>query len=287
MAQFTKTNVSYRAAKVSLAQFIPESDKALNIPARTVVLENDWTPAAIAYLEANYPFQIMAWFKNFKISDTFENEVTDEVDDCLVQERQKKADIRVIITGDWLTTLDLEITKILLWYDFFSDPWAEVIGEAYTLPANGFVHDKTYRLPYQNHDTNGKIIKPTTYSATAWGSTIVDGTDYEIIENSFGEYQLVIKSTVALIDEVVLTYNHIPVTADYGWYKADTVVQPYFVVKVETCPDEDGRIHFYYVTKCSLSWTLDTNFISKWEVPLSSITFNQWLWGDKYFKKQK
>ena len=60
--------------------------------------------------------------------------------------------------------------------------------------------------------------------------------------------------------------------SDVGGFEFGDVIQPYMIVKVETCPDENGKVHNYYITKASLSGALDTNFISKGEVPLSSIT---------------
>ncbi len=286
MSTFSKSNVSYKAAKISVAAFDPESTKAINIPARTLSSENDNVSAVIAYLEANYVFDRMAGFKNVKITDSFENEVTDEVDDCDIQERQKKAEIVTSFAGDWLTTLDLGVLEILLGYGFSSQVGATVADDTYTLSANSRSQDKFYRLPYQNHDANGNIIKPTAIAATAGGSAIVEDTDFRVVQNSFGEYGLEVYSTVALTDEIVLTYTHLTVTADFGGFEFGDVIQPYMIVKVETCPDENGKIHFYYITKASLSGSLDTNFISKGEVPLSAITLTWGAGGNKYFRKE-
>jgi hypothetical protein len=82
----------------------------------------------------------------------------------------------------------------------------------------------------------------------------------------------VLYSTVAVTNEVIVTYNHTTITAEFGGFEFGTIVQPYMIVKVETCPDENGKVHYYYITKASLSGSLDTNFISKGEVPLSTIT---------------
>jgi len=285
MANFSKTNVSYKAAKVYITLFDPESTKALNIPDRTLTTFNDNVSAVIAYLESNYVFDRMAWFKNVKISDAFENEITDEVDDCDIQERQKKAEISTTFSGDWLTTLDLWVLEILLGYGFSSQTGASITDDTFTLTANSRSQDKFYRLPYQHHDANGNIIKPTVFAATAGGTGITDGTDYRIEQNSYWEFGLVVYGTVATTNEVVLTYDHTTITADFWGFEFGDVIQPYMIVKIETCPDENGKVHYYYITKASLSGSLDTNFISKGEVPLSSITL---VWGkgwNKYFQK--
>jgi hypothetical protein len=57
MSSFSKTNVSYKAAKVFVTRFDPESTKAQNIPVRTLTNENDNVDSVIAYLEANYVFE--------------------------------------------------------------------------------------------------------------------------------------------------------------------------------------------------------------------------------------
>ena len=287
MANFTKTNVSYKAAKVYVTKFEPESAVALAIPNRTTTLYNDNVDNVIAYLEANYVFNRMAGFKNVKISDIFENEVSDEVDDCDIQERQKKAEISTTFTGDRLTTLDLGILEILLGFGYSSKTGAIVNNDTYTLSANSRSQDKFYRLPYQHHDASGNIIKPDTYSVTAGGAGIVDGTGYRIEENAYGEFGIVLYSTVDTTNEVIVTYDHLTITADFAGFEFGDVVQPYFIVKIETCPDENGKVHYYYITKSSLSGALDTNFISKGEVPLSSITLKWGLGGNKYFRKER
>ncbi len=286
MSAFTKQNVSYKAAKVFVAKFDPESAAVANIPARTITTENDNVDNVIAYLDTNFSFQRMAGFKNVKISDAFENENLDEVDDCDIGERQKTAEILTTFTGDWLTTLDLNVIEILLGYGFSSKTGATVADDTFTLTADSWTQDTFYRLPFQNHDANGNIIKPTAITATAGGSAIVEDTDFRVVKNSFGEYGLELYSTVATTDEIVLTYTHLTVTADFGGFEFGSIVQPYMIVKIETCPDENGKVHYYYITKASLSGALDTNFISKGEVPLSSITMKGGIGGDKYFKKE-
>jgi len=286
MATFSKQNVSYKAAKVYVAPFDPESTKALNIPARALADDNDNTDAVIAYLESNYTFERMAGFKNVVISDAFEDEVVDEVDDCDIQEWQKKASIVTSFSGDWLTTLDLNVIEILLGFGFSAKPWTPQTGETYTLTASSWTHDKFYRLPYQHHDVNGNIIKPAVYAVTAGGAGITDETGYRIVQNSYGERGIVLYDTVTLTDEIVVTYDYTPIAASYGGFEFGDIVQPYMIVKIETCPDEDGRVHNYYLTKVSLSGSLDTSFISTGEVPLSSITLAGAKGGNKYFKKQ-
>lgn len=272
MGAFSKTNVQYTAAKVFVAKFDPESTAALNIPARTITSENDNVSAVIAYLESNWTFERMAGFKNVQISDTFENEVTDEVDDCDIQERQKRAEIISQFTGDWLTTLDLSVLEILLGYGFSSETGAPVVGEVYTLTANSWEQDTWYRLPYQHHDAQGNIIAPATLAVTADAVGITVGTDYVIVDNGYGEFGIVIQNTQATTKEIVVTYDHTTITASFGGFEFGTIIQPYMILKIETCPDENGKIHFYYMTKVSLSGSLDTSFISQGEVPLSSIT---------------
>jgi len=284
---FKKSNVSYKAAKVFVAPFDPTDTVAQNIPARTITNENDNIDNVAAYLDTNYTFERMAWFKNVKISDTFENEVVDEVDDCDIWERKKTSEISTIFTWDWLTTLDFSVVKIILWVDFASKPWTPVVWQPYTLAANWWSQDKFYRLPFQHHDANGNIIKPTTYSATAWWVWITDWTDYRLEQNSYWEYGIVLYSTVATTDEVVLTYNYTPIDMEMFWFDFGNIIQPYMIVKLITCPDENGKTHTYYITKASLSWSLDVNFIAKWEVPLSSITLKWWNGWAKYVLKQK
>ena len=286
MANFTKSNVSYKAVKGYITAFDPTDVVAMNIPDRTITTENDNVDASIAYLESNYVFERMAWFKNAKISDAFENEVKDEVDDCDIGEWRKSSEISVTFAADRLTTLDLEARKILLWFDFNSEIWAPVVWDTYTLSADSRQQDKFYRLPYQHHDANGNIIKPVTYAVTAGGAPITDNTDYRIVKNSFWEFGIELYSTVATTNEIIVTYDHTTIDANYGGYKAASTTQPYIILKLETCPDEDWKVHYYYITKMALSGTLDINFVAKWEVPLSPITLKQGLWGDKYFKKE-
>lgn len=286
MSAFSKNNVQYTAAKVFVAPFDPESTKALNIPARTITQENDNVDAVIAYLESNYTFERMAGFKNVQISDTFENEVIDEVDDCDIQEWQKKAEIISSFTGDWLTTLDLNVLEIILGYGFSSQTGASVTGETYTLTANSWAQETWYRLPYQHHDGNGNIIAPATLAVTANATPIVEGTDYVIVDNWYGEFGIVIQDTQATTQEIVVTYDHTTIDASFGGFEFGVIIQPYMILKIETCPDENGKVHYYYMTKVSLSGSLDTSFISTGEIPLSSITLAWGKGGNKYFKKE-
>jgi len=280
---FTKNNVSYKAVKVRVAPYDPEDSVAQNMPARTITNENDNVNNVIGYIQSNYTFERMAGFKNAKLSEAFENEVIDEVDDCDIQEWKKTADMIPSFEGDWLTTLDLRALKILLGTDFASVPGVNVTDHNQARQSGAIAdYNKNYRLDMQHHDASGNIIAPVT-ATTAGNITLVgstDGTltvdtDWRIEDNGFGEFGLVVYSGGAittLAQTFTLVYDYLPITAEYTGYDIGSTVQPYFIVEIETCPDENGKVDKFYIVKANMSGALDTSFIASGEVPLSSIS---------------
>lgn len=291
MANFTKKNVQLTAAKIYLAPFDPETSIAENIPAMTLVDENDNVDAVINYLEANYSFERMAAFKNVVISDALEDEVVDEVDDCDIWEWNKTAQVTPSITGDWLTTLDLSAIKILLWFNVISIPGTEVIWEEQVVSSWSWAYLKHIRLWAQNHDVNGNIIAPTTIvvEGSVDNELTVD-VDYFIQDNGFGEFGVVIidsANVTTLAQSITITYNYTPIAASQTGYSIGQTIQPYMIVKVVGCPDPDGLFDTWYIIKASLSGSLDTNFVSTGEVPLSSITLTGGKRGRKLLTKTR
>lgn len=291
MADFSKKNVQLTAAKVYIAAFDPESTVGQNMPDITVSTANDNVDGVIDYIEANYVFQRMAWFKNVVISDQFENDVENEVDDCDIWTWSKSSDIIPQMTWDWLTTLDLEAIKILLWFNVVWEAGTEVTGHTQELASWGWSYGKVYRLGCQNHNASGVIVAPTTLSvswATDWALTV--DTDYKIVDNGFGEYGIELISgwnITTTSQKLTITYNYTPLAAEYTGYLIGQTIQPYTIVKIVGCPDEDNLSDTWYIVKAALSGSLDTNFVATWEVPLSSITLRGWKWGYKLVKRTR
>lgn len=274
---FTKNNVSYKAALVSISAFDPEGALALGMPANSITTENDNIDNVIAYIQANRVFERMAGFKNAKLSESFENEVVDEVDDCDIGERQKTSDIIPSFEGDWLTTLDLSALKILLGFDFMSVPGVLVNNHVQTRTSGAWGYETNKRLEFQHHSAGGAIIAPVTVTSvtgTVDGALTVD-VDYRIVDNGFGEFGIEFYAGVnitTLVQDIAIDYDYLPIAANYTGYTIGQVIQPYFIVEIITCPDENGKSDTYYIVKANLSWALDTNFVASGEVPLSSVT---------------
>ena len=91
----------------------------------------------------------------------------------------------------------------------------------------------------------------------------------------FGEFGIVLYAGGAITtfaQTFTILYDYLPITAEYTAYDIGLTIQPYFIVEIETCPDENGKIEKYYIVKSNLSGALDTNFVGSGEVPLSGIT---------------
>lgn len=288
MADFSKKNVQLTAAKVYIAAFDPESTVWKNMPNITLATPNDNVDGVIDYIESNYTFQRMAWFKNVVISDQFENDVENTVDDCDIWTWSKTSDIIPQMTWDWLTTLDLEAIKILLWFNVVWEAGTEVSDHVQELASWNWDYGVVYRLWCQNHDENGAIIAPTTLAvAGATDGTLTVDTDYRIVDNGFGEYGIELISgwnITTKSQKLTITYDYTPLAAEYTGYLIWQTIQPYTIVKIVGCPDEDNVSDTWYIVKAALSGSLDTNFVATWEVPLSSITLR---WGKGWYKLVK
>lgn len=290
MADFSKKNVQLTAAKVYIAAFDPESTVGQNMPNITIATPNDNVDGVIDYIEANYTFQRMAWFKNVVISDQFENDVENQVDDCDIWTWSKSSDIIPQMTWDWLTTLDLEAIKILLWFNVVWEAGTPVTWHTQEI-ASGWSYGTVYRLGCQHHNSEGVIVAPETLSvswATDWALTA--GTDYNVVDNGFGEYGIALISgwnITTTSQKLTITYNYTPLAAEYTGYLIWQTIQPYTIVKIVGCPDEENMSDTWYIVKAALSGSLDTNFVATWEVPLSSITLRGWKWGYKLVKKTR
>lgn len=288
MADFSKKNVQLTAAKVYIAAFDPETTVGQNMPNITIATPNDNVDWVIDYIEANYNFQRMAWFKNVVISDQFENDVENQVDDCDIWTWSKSSDIIPQMTWDWLTTLDLEAIKILLWFNVVWEAGTPVTWHTQELASWGWNYGVVYRLGCQHHNENGVIVAPETLSV-AWATdgALSAWTDYLIVDNWFGEYGIQLiswGSITTLSQKLTITYNYTPLAAEYTWYLIWQTIQPYTIVKIVWCPDENNMSDTWYIVKAALSGSLDTNFVATGEVPLSSITLR---WGKGWYKLVK
>lgn len=286
MANFSLKNIQLTASKVYISAFDPETAKASNMPPLTISTPNDNVDNVIAYIESNYQFTRMAWFKNVKITDLLENDISNEVDDCDIGEWSKTTDLIPQFTGDWLTTLDLEAINILLGLTTLHTPWTLVTGKTFTLDNGEWTAWVIYRLPQQHRNSNGQIIKPTTLTVT-WSTSwlMTEGTDYDIVDNGFGEFGVLMATTSA--EDIEVEYNYLPIASEYSGYLTGQKLQPFLIVKIVWCPDEDGLYDTWYIVKASMQWSLDTSFIASWEVPLSSITLRGAKWGFKALMRNR
>lgn len=287
MANFNKNNVSYTAAKVYISEFDPTSDIALGIPALTTSVANDNVDDVIAYIEANYSFERMAGFKNAKITESFDNEVIDEVDDCDIGEWQKTSELTPSFAGDWLTTLDLHALKILTGVEYFAKAGTLVTGFVQAIPEGTWAQGVFKRFGHQSY-SSGAIVSPASIVLDDGnGDPLVLDTDYIVVTNEFGEYGIIVLDTVDTDEDqdLELTYNYTPTAAEFAAYQIGQTIQPYMVVKIITCPDENAKSDTFYIVKANLSGALDTSFISSGEVPLSSITLQGAKGG--YMLKQR
>lgn len=291
MADFSLKNVQLTAAKVFIAPYDPESLKATNMPAVTLVNPNDNVDNVIGYIESQYTFQRMAGFKNVSLSDILENDITNEVDDCDIGEWSKYSDIIPQFSGDWLTTLDLAALQILLGFNVVSDLGTPVAGATQVLAENTWTHGVAYRLEHQHHDGSGAIIEPSVIAISGSDDgALTEGTHYDVVDNGFGEYAVVFKLSGGkpkLAQDLTITYNYTPVAAEYTGYLIGQTIQPYMIVKVVGCPDAEGKYDTRYIVKASLSGSLDTNFIATGEVPLSAITLRGGKGGYKLVKRER
>ena len=220
-----------------------------------------------------------------------ENDVTNEVDECDIGEWSKTTDTIPNVTADWLTTLDLNAVSILLGFAVVGSAGTPVAGHTQDFTAAGWEFETVYRLGYQHHDTDGSIIAPATLTMAADPDgtpvALVLWTDYDVVDNGFGEFGLIFHVGTNLPDNADLlrvTYSYTPLAAEYTGYLIGQTIQPYMIVKLVGCPDTDGLYDTRYIVKASLSGSLDTNFISTGEVPLSSVTLT---WGKGWYKLVK
>lgn len=291
MADFSLKNVQLTAAKVYIAPYDPESSKASNMPKLTINQPNDNVDGVIAYIESNWTFQRMAWFKNINLSDILENDVVNEVDDCDIGEWSKFTDLIPQFTGDRLTTLDLDAISVLLWFNIVANQWALVTWFEQTIKEWGWTHWVFYRFMNQNHDVDGKIVVPENISISgSVDGALADWTHYEVVDNGFGEYGVIFKldnAVPTLNQDIEIKYDYTPIAAEYTGYLIGQTIQPYMIVKIVWCPDTEWNYDTRYIVKAALSGSLDTNFIATGEVPLSSITLRGAKWGYKLVEKKR
>lgn len=249
--------------------------------------------AGATFYDSTYTYERLAYFQNFNVTHTNEDEQETSFDDC---------DLQSNITSRLTPSFN---------FDLFGvnniDNMARILGASVEnvagTPVVGATQDVVNPSAFlqfiliANQNGDGSAVSVTTVVGSVDGA-LVAGTDYDVVQDASGKYgiQLISGGAITTLTQTfTITYDYTPNASRVLGYCSQAKAKPFQLLRFVSCVDtfEEGgvtknKVNYVYLTAAFLNSDYTENFVdlANGELTAASLTFT----GDKnskYYHRQE
>lgn len=253
MAAINKKHLADVPAKISVAPF------ASGIPVLTPGTNDD---VVHSYITANFTFTRVASVIDLTLSESIsDNLIEVEADECDTGTILKKTRPTINVSATRYESLNPQAREILLGLTSLNVAGTPVAGQIDTKTSGSRSFGTGFLLSNANGDGTAVTVNSVTGSVDG---ALALNVDYAIGLDGSGN------TVITILDSATVTTEAQDLTIDYDYTPNASVYQsiiseesdvPSLLVKIETCPDENGLVDTYYVVDSTLDGELATPFL--------------------------
>lgn len=163
---------------------------------------------------------------------------------------------KISATGNWFELFETNVIEKILWQKVVNQAWTIVSWATQTWLLNTVSKNTFYAINGQN----SAWTKQTITSVMQGASTLVDGTDFEIVKVN-GVRGIVFLTAFDATKTTILTYSYTPASAKYQGNLIAPKDIPPLVIKINSVDSETGKTRITYLCNCGLESDLVSSFI--------------------------
>lgn len=163
---------------------------------------------------------------------------------------------KVSVTGNWFELFETSVIEKILGQNIVNQAGSLVAGATQTWLLNTVTKNTFYAINGQN----ASGTKQTITSVMQGASTLVDGTDFEIV-NVGGVWGIVFLTAFDATKTTILTYSYTPASGKFQGSLIAPKEIPALVIKVTSLDTETNKTKTYYLVNCGLESDLVSSFI--------------------------
>lgn len=248
--------------------------------------------ANIALIEGDNTFEQIAYFQNFNVSHTREDEQTTIFDDC---DKGQLTSARFVpnFNFDLFGVNNFDLMQLIMSTAYLTVAGTPVVGATQDI-VNPSGYLDFYKIANQNFD--GSAVVVTAVSGSVDGALTLT-TDYLIVQDGNGVYGIQFVSggnITTLTQTFTITYNYTPAQSENIGYRSNAISIPKVLFKFVSCEDpftdagiDKLKTNTVYITNSFLNSDYVENFtnLAQQELQSSSLTFTVEKGGDYYHRK--
>lgn len=163
---------------------------------------------------------------------------------------------KISVTGNWFELFETNVIEKILWQSVVNQAWTPVVDATQTWLLNTVTKNQFYAINGQNHDWTKQTISSVKQGVT----TLVEGTDYEIVKVG-GSRWIVFLTAFDATKTTILTYTYTPATSKFQGSLIAPKEIPALVAKVTSVDSATGKNRITYICNCGLESDLVSSFI--------------------------